>query len=217
MASTARSATELPRFSRAVRVVHRTVAVLMTVCILTAAVLYNSSLAIGFGHRRLFELVHVYSGLALPVPIVAGLLFRAYRDDAHRLNRFLPSDWHWLRSKTRRDGTIRVGKFNAGQKLNACLTAGSIAVLFGTGLLMFFPSIARLSWRSGATFAHDWFALALGLLVLGHVTFALKDPQARRGMRSGRVAEDWARAEHAAWAEEMGAPGVESDPGPTAP
>lgn len=66
-------------------------------------------------------------------------------------------------------------------------------------------ALARLTWHTGATFVHDWFALGLGLLVLGHITYALKDPEARRGMRTGRVSATWARSEHPAWAEEIDA------------
>jgi hypothetical protein len=46
--------------------------------------------------------------------------------------------------------------------------------------------LVRLPLRTGATFVHDWFALGLGLLVPGHVYFALKDRQALREMRTGR-------------------------------
>ncbi|MDP9094221.1 MAG: cytochrome b/b6 domain-containing protein [Actinomycetota bacterium] len=191
----------LSRFSRAERAVHRTTAVLMTVCIVTAAILYNGSLAIRIGHRHVVELVHVYAGFALPVPIVAGLLSAAYRADLRILNRFTPTDWRWLRRRTRCD-PLPVGKFNAGQKLNAALSSGSILVLLATGVLMYFPHLARLSWRTGATFVHDWFALGLGLLVAGHIAFAIRDPEARRGMRTGRVSVAWARDEHGAWAAE---------------
>jgi formate dehydrogenase subunit gamma len=197
------TATTVLRFSRAERFVHRTTAVLMITCILTAAILYNGPLAIRIGHRRLIELVHVYSGFALPVPMVLGLVSAAYRADLRRLNRFTPSDWRWLRSRSRRDGTVRVGKFNAGQKLNSSLTAGSVLVLLGTGTIMWFPDLTRLSWRTGSTFVHDWFALALGLLVLGHIFYALNDPEARRGMRRGRVSTNWAQHEHPAWADEL--------------
>jgi formate dehydrogenase subunit gamma len=193
----------LLRFSRAERIVHRTTATLMIVCILTAAILYNAPLAIRVGHRRLIELVHVYSGFALPVPMVIGVASAAYRADLRRLNRFTPSDWRWLRSRRRRDGSIRVGKFNAGQKLNSSLTAGSVLVLLGTGTIMWFPDLTRLSWRTGSTFVHDWFALALGLLVVGHIVYALNDPEARRGMRRGRVSARWAHDEHPAWADEV--------------
>jgi formate dehydrogenase subunit gamma len=193
----------LPRFAPAERLVHRSVAILMGVCLVTAAILYNGSLMMAVGHRHLVETIHVWSGLALPVPMLAGALSAAYRADVRRLNRFTPADWRWLRSRTRRDGTIRVGKFNAGQKINAWLVAGSTGVLLGTGAVMYWTGLVRLSWRSGATFVHDWFALGLGLLMIGHVVYAIRDPEARRGMRTGRVATHWARAEHEAWLDEV--------------
>jgi formate dehydrogenase subunit gamma len=191
------------RFSRAERMVHRTTAILMTTCIVTAAVLYNGPIAVRVGHRHLVELIHVYCGFALPIPMLLGILSFAYRADLRRLGRFTPADRRWLRTRTRRDGTITVGKFNAGQKLNASLACGSILVLLGTGVLMYFVGLAPLPWRSGATFVHDWFSLALGLLVVGHVTFALKDPEARRGMRTGLVSRSWAHTEHAAWLRDL--------------
>lgn len=195
---------DLGRFTRAERVVHRLVAILLGSCLVTAAILYNGSLMLAVGHRHLVETIHVWSGLALPVPMLAGLASTAYRLDMRRLNRFTSADWRWLRSRSRRDGTIPVGKFNAGQKVNSWLVAGATAVLLGTGALMYWTGLVRLSWRSGATFVHDWSALALGLLVIGHLVYAFRDPEARRGMRTGRVSARWARAEHGAWADELG-------------
>ena len=193
----------IDRFSRASRWVHWSTAVLMITCILTAAILYNGSLAVLVGHRYVVEQIHVFSGFALPVPLLVGIVDRAYRDDAHRLNRFGSADWAWLRSRTRRDGTIEVGKFNGGQKLNGALSAGSIGVLLISGVTMYFTNAAPLAWRTGATFVHDWFALAVGLLVVGHILMASKDPYAMAGMRTGRVPLRWARREHAAWAREV--------------
>jgi formate dehydrogenase subunit gamma len=200
-----KAAPELVRFSRAVRLVHWATGTLMIVCIATAAVLYNGSLAIFFGDRYVVEQIHVWCGFALPVPLIAGLVSRTYRLDLGRLNRFTRLDWKWLRSRNRRDGDIPVGKFNAGQKLNAALSAGAIGVLLATGTVMYFTNVFRLSWRSGATFMHDWFALALGLLVVGHVLYALRDPDAMTSMRTGRVPLRWARREHSAWADEESA------------
>jgi formate dehydrogenase subunit gamma len=194
---------ELVRFGRPARWVHGLVGVLMLICIVTAAVLYNSSLQVLVGHRRGVELVHVWSGYALPVPLLAGLASRGYRAELRRLNRFTPDDWRWLRSRSRRDGSIPVGKFNAGQKLNGSLSAGAIAVLLLTGIVMLSPDLAPLSWRTGATLVHDWSALAVGLLVLGHVGFALRDPVALRSLRTGTVHRDWARREHPRWAAEV--------------
>ena len=200
------------RFTLSSRWVHGVTATLMISCILTAAVLYNGSIAVLVGHRYLVEQIHVYSGFGLPVPLVVGLVSRSYRDDTRRLNRFTPSDWAWLRSRTRRDGRIEVGKFNAGQKLNASLSAGSIGVLLLSGSVMYFTRLTPLAWRSGATFVHDWFALGVGLLVVGHVVMATKDPHAMTGIRTGRVPLRWARREHAAWARE-----VAGDPPPPHP
>ena len=194
---------ELPRFGRPARWVHGGVGVLMLVCLLTAAVLYNSSLQVLVGHRRVVELVHVWCGFALPVPLLLGLASAGYRAELRRLNRFTPADWRWLRSRTRRDGRIPVGKFNAGQKLNGSLSTGAIGVLLLTGVVMLSTDLAPLSWRTGATLVHDWTALAVGLLVLGHTSFALRDPIALRSLRTGTVHRDWARREHPAWAAEV--------------
>ncbi len=214
--------TELPveagrvvdRFSGASRWVHWLSAIFTLTCIVTAAILYNGSLAVIVGHRFLVEQIHVWSGFALPVPLVVGILSRAYRDDVRRLNGFTSRDWLWLRSRARRDGTIEVGKFNAGQKVNASLSAGSIGVLLISGVVMYFTDLAPLAWRSGATFVHDWFALAFGLLVVGHIAMATKDPYAMTGMRTGRVPLRWARREHAAWAREVAGepPSTTEDP-----
>lgn len=193
----------LSRFSASARWVHAVTGGLMLVCIATAAVLYNSTLQVLIGNRHLVEQVHVYCGFALPVPLLAGLATRSYRADLRRLNRFTRTDWQWLRSKTRRDGRLAVGKFNAGQKLNAALSSGAIGALLVSGTVMHFTGLTRITWRTGATFVHDWFALGVGLLVAGHIWFAVRDADAMRGMRTGSVPLGWARRQHAAWAEEM--------------
>jgi formate dehydrogenase subunit gamma len=174
---------EAPRFSRAEQWIHGLTALLIGVCIGSAAVLYNGSLAVYVGDRYLVEQVHVWCGYAIPAPIIVGLLSGSYRLDLGRLNRFTGADWAWLRSRRRRDGHIPVGKFNAGQKLNAALSLGSIGVLLATGTVMYFTNSFRLAWRSGATFTHDWFALGFGLLIVGHITFVNRYAKPRRPPR----------------------------------
>ena len=183
-----------PRSPLAERLVHWLVAILMGTCLVTAAILYNGSLMLAVGHRHLVELVHVWSGLALPVPMLVGAASAAYRSDVRRLNRFTPADWRWLRIRTRRDGTIPVGKFNAGQKINAWLVAGATGVLLGTGAVMYWTGLVRLSWRSGATFVHDWFALGLGLLVIGHIATRSRTPRRRAGHAHRAGLGRWAQA-----------------------
>lgn len=192
------------RFSLAERWVHRTTAWLMLLCVATAACLYLPQLAELVGRRHLVVTVHEWSGLLIPVPLLAGLVSRALRADLSRLNRFGPHDRQWLRAVRRRDrrpGSRPAGKFNAGQKLYAAWIAGAVLVMTGTGLLMWFTGLAPLVWRTGATFVHDWLALAIGIVLAGHMAMALAAPEARRGMRTGSVERHWARAEHPLWGE----------------
>lgn len=187
------------RFDRVERYVHWAVGVLVVVCIVTAAILYIGSLAVLVGNRPIVEFVHVWSGFLLPIPLILGAVSRSYRTDLGRLNRFVADDWKWLRSKARRLGAVGVGKFNAGQKLNGALSGGSILVLLGTGVVMYFSAWSPLQWRIGATFVHDWFALGFGLLVAGHTMYAWRDPEAMRGMTQGAVTREWAEHEHPEW------------------
>ncbi|MEV4078442.1 hypothetical protein ACGFJC_52810 [Nonomuraea fuscirosea] len=49
---------------------------------------------------------------------------------------------------------------------------------------------------------HDVTALAIALVLLGHIRLAYRDPQARKGMRTGIVDRTWARREHSEWLED---------------
>jgi formate dehydrogenase subunit gamma len=192
------------RFSRVERWVHRLTGALMGLCIATAACLYVPQLAELVGRRHLVVTVHEWSGLLIPLPLLIGLVSRALRADLGRLNRFGPHDWRWLRAALRRDPrpcALPAGKFNAGQKVYANWIAGAVLVMLGTGLLMWFTDLAPLVWRTAATFVHDWLALALGVVVIGHIAMALADPESRRGMRTGHVDRAWAKREHLLWEE----------------
>ncbi|WP_432029729.1 cytochrome b/b6 domain-containing protein [Streptomyces sp. 1222.5] len=190
------------RFGRSQRWVHRTTAALMGVCVLTAAVLYIPQLAVMVGRRALVVRVHECAGLALPVPVLLGLVSRGFRADLRFLNRFGPHDRIWLRAALRRDrspASRPAGKFNAGQKVYAAWIAGATLVMLGTGLMMWFTRLTPLVWRTSATFVHDWLALTIGVVLAGHIGMALGDPEARRGLRTGSVSGEWAKREHSLW------------------
>jgi len=189
----------LPRFARAERWAHRATATLMMICLVTALALYYPPLSQLVGRRRPLAVLHEWSGLLLPAPLLLGLGSRALRADLGRLNRFTPKDRVWLRAVLRRSPRRPAGKFNAGQKLYAAWIAGAVLVMLGTGLLMWFTHLAPLVWRTGATFVHDWLALAVAVAVGGHVYLAARDPEARRGMRTGSVDPLWATREHPDW------------------
>ncbi|MFJ2772306.1 cytochrome b/b6 domain-containing protein [Streptomyces sp. NPDC087300] len=187
------------RFSRVERGVHRATALLMVLCVASAACLYLPQFAELVGRRALVVTVHEWSGLLLPAPFLAGLVSRAFRGDLRLLNRFGPHDGAWLRAALRRRRRPAAGKFNAGQKLFAGWLAGAVLVMLGTGLLMWFTHLTPLVWRTSSTFVHDWLALTIGVVLAGHVGMALADPEARRGMRTGSVDPEWAEREHGLW------------------
>jgi formate dehydrogenase subunit gamma len=201
----------LARFDRTERAVHWVNAALILVLVVTGAALYLQPLGELIGRRAVVQDIHVYTGLALPVPLLLGLAGpwgRALRADVRRFNRWSRTDRTWLRAgladrAARRalHEQLELGKFNAGQKLNAAWTAGSGLVMLGTGAIMRWYHPWPLSWRTGATFVHDWVALSIGVIVLGHILMASRDPDALRSMFSGRIAREWAERHAPAWLE----------------
>jgi formate dehydrogenase subunit gamma len=199
--------TEVVRFDRTERRLHWTTAGLFLVLLATGMTLYVGSLSALVGRRTLVKDVHVVAGLLLPVPLLvayAGPWRRALRSDVRRLARWSVDDWRWLRSAGRR-GRDRLGKFNAGQKLNAIFVAGCIPVTLGTGVIMRWFDPFPLAWRTGATFVHDWLALALLAVIVGHIGMALADPVALAAMRRGTVPRSHVKDHHPRWSAELDA------------
>ena len=192
------------RFDRTERNVHWWTAALVGTCLLTAAALYLPAVASLIGRRTLVKDIHVVSGLALPLPFVIGRLGRWRTELAHdvrRLNRWDGMDRRWL-AALGRDPFVRNGKFNAGQKLNAAFDVGAVLLLLATGIVMRWFGPFPLTWRTGATFVHDWTAFALLLVLVGHVGKALADRDALRAMVRGAVPERWAEQHAPRWLEE---------------
>jgi formate dehydrogenase gamma subunit len=202
------------RFDRVERAVHWINASLFLILILTGAALYFTPLIALVGRRKLIEEIHLYVGLSLPVPLLlalAGHWGRGLRRDAGRINRWTEEDLEWIRGlvdtasgRSQAAMRPRLGKFNPGQKLNAAFVAGGGLVMLGTGALLRWYVPFPLSWRAGATFVHNWLALILVLLILGHITLALADREALRSMFSGRVSRAWAARHAPAWLDESG-------------
>jgi formate dehydrogenase subunit gamma len=209
----------MQRFDPTERWLHWVNATLVGVLVATGAILYWGELSSLFGRRALFKEIHVLAGLALPVPFLLtlpGRRGRALRRDLGVLNRFSPDDVRWLRSRGA-DPTVRLGKFNPGQKLNTAFVGAALITMLATGLVLRFFDPFPLAWRTGATFVHDWTALALGLAITGHVALALADPDALRGMTSGTVPPRWAREKRPRWYEEISEEISEEPAGTPAP
>ena len=200
------------RFDRVERAVHWVNASLFLILIATGTALYFTPLIALVGRRRLIEQVHLYAGLSLPLPLLLGLAGswgRGLRRDVGRINRWTEEDLQWLRglvntASGRRQAALRprLGKFNAGQKLNAAFVAGGGLVMLGTGALLRWYVPFPLSWRAGATFVHNWLAVTFVIAIVGHIAFALADREALRAMLGGRVSRAWAARHAPAWLDE---------------
>jgi formate dehydrogenase subunit gamma len=195
---------EIERFDGVERAVHWITAALVGTLIATGAILYLGDLSALVGRRDLIRNIHVAAGMSLPVPLLLALLSRpgrALRRDFGRLNRWSGDDRRWWRRETR--DHVQLGKFNPGQKLNASFLGGALVVMLITGSMMRFFSPFPDAWRTGASSVHDWFALGIGLSLIGHVVIATRDPIAMRAMRSGPVPEQWARTQRPQWHAEL--------------
>ncbi|MBA3268778.1 MAG: cytochrome b/b6 domain-containing protein [Acidimicrobiia bacterium] len=195
----------LLRFDRAERALHWSNAILFAVLLATAALLYIGQLSVIVGRRDLVRQVHVISGLLLPAPLVLSLIGpwrRGVMADLRAFNRFDRDDRRWLRSRGR-DKSVRLHKFNPGQKLNAAFVAGTIAVSLVTGSIMFWYQPFPLDWRTGATFVHDWTAVAIFIVIIGHIWMALSDGESLRAMFRGWVPAWWARLHRPRWYEDV--------------
>ncbi|MCJ7672210.1 MAG: cytochrome b/b6 domain-containing protein, partial [Acidimicrobiia bacterium] len=182
---------------------------------LTGAALYAGPISALVGRRELVRAVHVFAGLALPVPLLVGIVGRRganLRADLGRINRWIRDDRVWLRRRTR--DRARLGKFNPGQKLNATFLGAATVLMLGTGVIMKWFEPFPLSWRTGATFVHDWVALGIWIAIVGHIVFAMRDPEALASMRRGMISARWARARRPRWYEETTGNTVESPKAP---
>jgi formate dehydrogenase subunit gamma len=212
----------LLRFDGVERAVHWANAILFAVVIFTGAALYFTPLTALIGRRELVERIHVYCGLALPVPVILALCGswgQALRADLRRFNRWTAADVEWLRLASRSKpvrGRFRAklvtGKFNAGQKLNAAFTAGAVLVMLGTGVILRWYRPWSLTIRAGATFVHNWLALLFVVVIAGHILMALSDRDALRSMFTGRIRRRWAERHAPGWVAELDGPPEGSEP-----
>jgi formate dehydrogenase subunit gamma len=189
------------RFTRTERAVHWVHATAFLVLLGSGLVLYLPALAAAVGRRPLVKDVHLLTAVAWVLALLAVVALgdrRALRRTLRELDVFDADDRRWLLG-----GRAPQGRFNAGQKLNAALTA-SFALLFAvSGSLLWLGERDNDLRFSSTIVLHDGLTLASVALLAGHLYLALLHPATRhalRGITTGEVREDWARAHHAKWA-----------------
>ncbi len=189
------------RFDGAERLTHWVTACTVLVTVATGLVLYVHPLSVAVGRRELVKDVHVLFGIGSFVPFLlamAGPWRAGLQADVRRMAMWHDDDLQWFRRRLRR--LSLTGKFNGGQKLSAVLMTSGMVVMLMSGSVMRWFGPFPLSWRSGATFVHDWVSFLLWFLIAGHIVMAVVTPGALRGMWTGRVPRAEAEARPRWWA-----------------
>jgi formate dehydrogenase subunit gamma len=194
----------LRRFGRTERALHWTHAAAFFVMLVTGLVLLIPELSELVARRNQVKNIHIWTAVAWAVLVVGIILLgdrRRLASDWREIESFDRDDRAWLRLRV-----VRQGRFNAGQKINALLTA-AFAVLFAvSGFFLWLGERDHRFLLDGAGTVHDALTYASILLVAGHLYLALIHPTTRhalRGMTVGEVRADWAETHHAKWVEQV--------------
>lgn len=189
------------RFSKTERTVHWANALGFFFLLATGLILYIPRLSVEVGRRQFIQDAHFWGGVGW----VASLLIVAVLGDrrgvlrtARELDVFEREDVNWLTRRRPREQA----RFNAGQKVNAALTAAFMVLFLVSGLLLWFGEQDTRFRFVSTVLLHDGLLYASLALLLGHLYLALIHPTTRhalRGMVLGDVREDWARRHHARW------------------
>lgn len=190
------------RFSRTERAVHWVHASAFLALLGSGLVLYVPRLSELVSRRPLVKAIHIDTAIAWAVALLVivlvgdrGGLARTMRE----LELFDADDRRWLTGRP-----APQGRFNAGQKLNAALTA-AFALLFSvSGFLLWYGERDTRFRFASTVLLHDGLMYVSLVLLVGHLYLAVIHPATRhalRGITLGTVNEEWAREHHAKWVD----------------
>jgi formate dehydrogenase subunit gamma len=195
------------RFGVTERAMHWVHATGFMAMLATGLILYLPALSELVARRNLVKNVHLFAAVAWALAIVLVVVLgdrRRLAADWREIETLDADDRRWLRGRS-----APQGRFNAGQKLNALLTA-SFAVLFVvSGFFLWLGERDHRFLLDGAGTVHDTLMLVSVVLLAGHLYLAVIHPSTRhalRGMTLGDVREDWAREHHPKWVKDE--PGI---------
>ncbi len=189
------------RFTLTERLLHWVHASAFFVLLGSGLVLYLPSLATAVGRRPLIKDIHFWTGISWAGAILVVAVLgnrRALAQTIREIDLFDRDDGRFLRGETHAPR----GRFNAGQKVNAILTAAFAVLFFVSGFLLWYGERDTRFRLAGTTFLHDALMYLSVVIVAGHLYLALFHRSTRhslRGMTLGTVREEWAREHHSKW------------------
>jgi formate dehydrogenase subunit gamma len=189
------------RFTLTERLLHWVHASAFFVLLGSGLVLYLPSLSTSIARRPLIKDIHFWTGISWAGAILLITVLgnrRALAQTVREIDLFDRDDRRFLAGDTRRPQ----GRFNAGQKVNAILTAAFATLFFVSGMLLWYGERDTRFRLGGTVYLHDTLMYISIVIVLGHLYLSLIHPTTRhalRGMTLGSVREEWARTHHAKW------------------
>ena len=190
------------RFSPVERLLHWVNALGFFFLLATGLILYLPRLSVLVSRRQFIQSIHFWGGVVWLAALAAVFLLGARRllKTAREIETFDRDDLRWLGGRK-----APQGRFNAGQKLNAVITA-AFAVLFGvSGLLLWFGEQDTRFRFASTVILHDGLMYVSLVLLVGHLYLSLINPATRhslRGMTLGDVRVEWATKHHSKWEPE---------------
>ena len=189
------------RFTLTERLLHWIHASAFFVLLGSGLVLYIPSFSEAVARRPLIKDIHFWTGISWAGAILLVALLgnrRALAETMRQIDVFDRDDRRFLAGQTH----APQGRFHAGQKVNAVLTAAFATLFFVSGLLLWYGEQDTRFRLAGTVFLHDTLMYLSIAIVLGHLYLSLIHPTTRhalRGMTLGTVRADWAHAHHSKW------------------
>lgn len=189
------------RFTLTERLLHWVHAAAFFALLATGLCLYIPALATMFGDRPLLKDIHFYTALSwvgAMLLIIALGNRRALRATLREVDLFDRDDRRFLAGHM----DSPQGRFNAGQKVNAIVTAAFATLFFISGMLLWLGERNTDIRLQGTLYLHDALMYLSVVIVIGHLYLALINRTTRHslhGITRGTVREDWAQAHHAKW------------------
>lgn len=189
------------RFTLTERLLHWIHAIAFFVLLGSGLVLYLPSLSAAVARRPLIKDIHFWTGVSWAGAILLVSLLgnrRALVATMREIELFDRDDRRFLTGDTH----APQGRFNAGQKINAILTAAFAVLFLVSGLLLWYGEQDTRFRLAGTVFLHDTLMYLSVVIVAGHLYLSLIHPTTRhalRGITLGTVRADWARVHHQKW------------------
>ena len=193
----------LLRFTLTERLAHWIHASAFFALLATGLVLYVPALSTWINRRNTVKNVHLLTAIVWAVALVLLVVLgnrAALRRTWREVETIDADNRRWLRGRR-----APQGRLNAGQKVNALLTAAFALLFTLSGVLLWLGERDTRFRLDGTVVVHDALMYVSLVLLTGHLYLAVIHPKTRhalRGMTLGDVREDWAAAHHARWVEE---------------